>query len=47
VLFSVQATDPIAFATAAFVLLAVTALASYIPARRAATVNPMVALHNE
>jgi putative ABC transport system permease protein len=46
-LFSVAATDPRAFA-AAFLLLAAAALAaSAIPARRAASVDPMVALRTE
>jgi putative ABC transport system permease protein len=46
-LFSIEATDPRAFA-AAFLLLALAALvASLIPARRAASVDPMVALRAE
>jgi putative ABC transport system permease protein len=46
-LFSIDATDPRAFA-AAFLLLALAALsASAIPARRAASVDPMVALRAE
>jgi putative ABC transport system permease protein len=46
-LFSIEATDPRAFA-AAFLLLALAALvASGIPARRAASVDPMVALRAE
>ena len=46
-LFSIEATDPRAFA-AAFLLLALAALvASAIPARRAASVDPMVALRAE
>jgi putative ABC transport system permease protein len=46
-LFGVRATDPMTFGGAAFALLCVAALASYIPARRAAEVNPMTALRNE
>jgi putative ABC transport system permease protein len=46
-LFSIEATDPRAFA-AAFLLLVLAALvASAIPARRAASVDPMVALRAE
>ena len=46
-LFGVSATDPSVFAASAFFLLAVTAAAAYIPARRAAHVDPVVALRQE
>jgi putative ABC transport system permease protein len=46
-LFGVQATDPVTFALAALALLSVAALASYIPARRAAAIDPMQALRTE
>jgi len=46
-LFRIEATDPRAFA-AAFLLLALAALvASVIPARRAANVDPVIALRAE
>ena len=46
-LFGVEPYDPVTFASIAGVLLAAGALACWIPARRAARVDPMVALRYE
>ena len=46
-LFEVSPDDPQTFVAVALLLMAVVLLASYIPARRAAKVDPMVALRYE
>lgn len=46
-LFEVKPTDPMTFNCVALVMIAVALLGSYVPARRAMTVDPVVALRHE
>jgi len=46
-LYGLAPTDPVTISLAVLVMLIVAALASYLPARRASRVDPMVALRNE
>jgi ABC-type antimicrobial peptide transport system permease subunit len=46
-LFGLAATDILSIAAAVIVMLVVSSIAGYLPARRASRVDPMVALHWE
>jgi putative ABC transport system permease protein len=46
-LYGVSAVDPATFAVVAFVLAVIAMVASYLPARRALRMDPLVALRNE
>jgi ABC-type antimicrobial peptide transport system permease subunit len=46
-LFAVDASDPISFAIALLVVTLMTLIAGWLPARRAANVNPVTALRCE
>jgi predicted permease len=46
-LFNVQPTDPAVYAAVSLVLIAVALLASYLPARRASRIDPLIALRDE
>ncbi|HXI96373.1 MAG TPA: hypothetical protein VNG04_09610, partial [Candidatus Acidoferrum sp.] len=46
-LFQESPRDPLVFGTVAALLLGIAALASFVPSRRAASVDPVVALRTE
>jgi predicted permease len=46
-LFNVRPTDPAVYAAVSIVLIAVALLASYLPARRASRIDPLIALRHE
>jgi putative ABC transport system permease protein len=46
-LFDVRPTDPATFVAASLVLVGAALIASYLPARRAATIDPLIALRSE
>ena len=46
-LFGVSATDPLMYSLALLIVAALALLAAFFPARRAARVNPLAALHCE
>ena len=46
-LFQISALDPLTFVTVSLLLLGITLVACYLPARRATAVDPLVALHYE
>jgi ABC-type lipoprotein release transport system permease subunit len=46
-LFGVSAADPVTFAVVVALLAATALFACYLPARRAAATNPIVALRHE
>jgi ABC-type lipoprotein release transport system permease subunit len=46
-LFGIEPLDPVAYVVAIAVILSAAALATYVPARRAANINPIETLRAE
>ncbi len=46
-LYAIGATDPLTFASVALVLALVALAATYVPARRAARIDPVLAIQGE
>jgi ABC-type antimicrobial peptide transport system permease subunit len=47
ILYGIGPSDPVTFAAVSFAMLGIAGLASYIPARRAANVDPVVTLRSD
>jgi ABC-type antimicrobial peptide transport system permease subunit len=45
--FDISTSDPMTFAVAGILLAAIAAVATYVPARRATKIDPIIAMRNE